>query len=180
MVRGVRVAYRVSVRALLCSWVVIAGCGITDFTITQPVPEQRVDGSGIPDLPISGLFEIPLDLDLQAQIEKQATGPIDSITLASLTLSITPADQPSGDWSFVDEIHVFVRSSQDGSALPRVEIASVVAPGPVVRMEFEVDESIDLKPYVDEGSLVESEAQGTVPADDVTYDGEGVFTVHPL
>lgn len=160
----------------------ITGCGITDFDISQPVPEQRVQGSGIP-APIAALFPLPLNLDLSAQIAKQTTGPIDSVTLSSLVLDITDTDRPGGDadtWEFVDEIHVFVRSSAEGSTLPRVEIASVIDPGAVTSMEFDVDSGVDLKPYVDEGSVVESEASGTVPTDDVSYDGEGVFTVHPL
>ena len=164
-------------RLLAC--VLLAGCGITDFDITQPVPEQRIQGSGVPDLPID-LFEIPLNLDLQAQIEKQTTGPIDSVTLSSLELSITPHATPQGNWSFVDNIHVFVKSSADGSTLPRVEIANVEQPGAVTTMKFHVDGDVNLKPYVDEGSIVESEGHGTAPSNDVTYDGEGVFTVHPL
>ena len=31
-----------------------------------------------------------------------------------------------------------------------------------------------------EGSVIEAESSGTVPEDDVTYDGEAVFTVHPI
>ncbi len=162
--------------------VVITGCGITDFDISQPVPEQFVQGSSLPG-PIAALFPIPLSLDLSAEIQKQTTGPIDSITLSSLELVITDTDQPasdSDDWSFVDEIHVFVRSSADGSSLPRVEIASAIAPGAVTTLKFTVDSEVDLKPYVDEGSVVDSEASGTVPPDDVSYEGEGVFTIHPL
>ena len=105
------------------------------------------------------------------------------MTLSRLELAITDSRRPSSDvddWSFVEEIHVFVKSSKSGSTLPRVEIAQVQAPGAVTTMTFEVDEGVDLKPYVEEGSVVESEARGTLPADDVSYDGEGVFTVHPL
>jgi hypothetical protein len=166
----------------LIACVLFAGCGITDFDITQPVPEQQVQGSGIP-APIAALFPIPLSLDLSAEIQKQTTGPIDSVTLSSLELTITDTNRPSGDddtWEFVDEIRVFVSSRASGSALPRVEIASVSAPGAVTTMVFDVDGDVDLKPYVDEGSVVESEASGSVPTDDVSYDGEGVFTVHPL
>jgi hypothetical protein len=162
--------------------VMFAGCGITDFDISQDVPEQEVQGSGIP-APIAALFPLPLSLDLSAEIAKQTTGPIDSVTLSSLELSITDTRRPGGDtdtWEFVDEIHVFVKSSVAGSTLPRVEIASIVSPGAVTTMSFAVESSVDIKPYVDEGSIVESEASGTVPADDVSYDGEGVFTVHPL
>jgi hypothetical protein len=163
--------------------VVASGCsGIADFDVTQPIPEQRVQGSGIP-APLAALFPLPLDLDLSAQIQKQTTGPIDSVTLSSLTLTITDTARPSGDtddWSFVEAIHVFVKSSMTGSTLPRVEIASIVAPGPVTTIQFTVDESVNLQPYVSEGSVVESSGSGRIPTDDVSYDGTGVFTVHPL
>lgn len=161
---------------------IAAGCGVADFDIEQPIPEQRVQGSGLP-APLAALFPLPLDLDLSAKIREQTTGPIDSVTLASLTLSITATDQGTGDtddWSFVDEIHVFVASSKSGSSLPRVEIASTTAPGAVTRIEFTVDGSVNLKPYVEEGSVVESSGRGTLPADNVSYEGLGVFTVHPL
>src|SRR5665647_34545 len=125
-------AYDHGMRAcpLVCIAWASAGCGITDFEIDQPIPEQRVQGSGIP-APLAVLFPLPLDLDLSAEIRKQTTGPIDSVNLTSLTLSITATDRGAGDtddWSFVDEIHVFVASSMSGSSLPRVEIASTVAP----------------------------------------------------
>lgn len=161
---------------------VSTGCGIADFDLEQPVPEQQVQGSGIP-APLAALFPIPLQLDLAARIKEQTTGPIDSVTLSSLTLSITATNRPDGDtddWGFVDEIRVFVKSSKSGSSLPRVEIAHVVAPGAVQELEFEVEGGVDLDPYVNEGSVVESEGRGTIPSDDVSYDGLAVFTVHPL
>lgn len=161
--------------------VLLAGCGITDFDITQPLPEQRVQGNPLPG-PLAMLFPIPLDLDLQAEIEKRDSGPIDSITMKSLKLEMTATAMASGDtddWSFVESIRVYVKSSRSGSSLPRVEIASVTAPGAVTTLEFDV-EGVNLKPYVDEGSVVESEGMATAPMDDITYAGEAVFTVHPL
>ena len=95
----------------------------------------------------------------------------------------TPTDRATGDaddWSFVDEIRVFVASSMAGSSLPRLEIASTVAPGAVTTIGFTVDASVNLQPYVEEGSVVESSGRGRLPADNVSYDGAGVFTVHPL
>jgi hypothetical protein len=161
---------------------IATGCGVTDFDIEQPIFEQRVQGSGIP-APLAVLFPLPLSLDLSAEIQKQTTGPIDSVTLSSLALSITDTARTSGDtddWTFVDEIHVFVKSSQTGSQLPRLEIANAMSPGAVTTMQFTVITSVNLKPYVDEGSIVESQGRGTLPSDDVSYDGVGVFTVHPL
>ncbi len=162
--------------------VALSGCGIADFDVSQPIPEQMIQGSGIP-APLAGLFSIPISLDLSAQIKQQTTGPIGTIELSKLTLTITATDMPSGDtddWSFVSDITVSVSSSKSGSTLPMVEIAHVTNPGPVQSFDFVVDSSVDIKPYVDEGSTVESTGHGTAPPDDVSYDGTGTFTVHPL
>lgn len=170
-------AMRPLIAILLC-----AGCSdIVDFDISQEMPEQRVQGSPLPG-PLTALFPLPLDLDLASKIEQRESGPIDSITIASLSLSITDTARMGGDtddWAFVESIRVFVKSSRQGSSLPRVEIASVSAPGAVTTMTFQVTD-VNIKPYVDEGSIVESEGSGTLPPDDVTYDGAAVFTVHPL
>lgn len=156
-----------------------AGCGVADFSISQPVPEQRITGSPIPG-PLAQLFPFPLNLDISQQIQAMHTGPIKSVTLTSLELSITPTAQPEGDWSFVDEVDVYVSSSMSGSSLPKVKIAHVTSPGSVQVMNFTIEPGVDLKPYIDEGSTVEGDSSGRAPDHDVTYDGKGVFTVHPI
>jgi hypothetical protein len=158
------------------------GCGVADFDIEQSIVEQRVTGSPLPG-PLATLFPLPLSIDLSAKIKEMETGPIDSVTLSSLKLTITATAQTGGDsddWGFVESIHVFVKSSLEGSTLPRVEIASVSNPGAVTTLDFHVESGVDINPYVNEGSVVEGESAGTVPPDDVTYDGSAVFTVHPL
>ena len=160
----------------------VAGCGVTDFDITQPVPEQTVAGSPLPG-PLGALFPIPISLDIAARIKAMDTGPIDSVTLSSLELSITKTDEPGSDtddWSFVSEIDVFVSSTASGTTLPKVMIAHVSQPGAVQTIAFDVDASVNLKPYIDEGSRVDGESTGNAPPDDVSYDGSGTFTVHPL
>ena len=141
-----------------------------------------MQGSPLPG-PLAALFPLPLDIDISQQIKEMETGPIDSVTLSELTLTITSTATPSGDsddWSFVDAIHVFVKSSKSGTMLPRVEIANVTAPGSVTALRFDVMSDVDLQPYVEEGSVVEGESSGRLPEDEVSYAGEGVFTVHPL
>jgi len=162
--------------------IALAGCGATDFDIKQPVIEQRVQGSPLPG-PLAVLFPLPLDIDISQKIKQMETGPIDSVTLSKLTLTITATAMPTGDtddWTFVDDIHVFVASNKSGTSLPKIEIANVHAPGAVTTMSFTVKKDVDLQPYVEEGSVVSGESSGRLPEDDVTYDGEGVFTVHPL
>ncbi len=166
--------------ALAC--VVAAGCGVTDFDIDQPVQEQMISGSPIPG-PLQVLFPIPLNVDISAQIKAKDTGPIDSVTLKALTLSITKTDEPSGDsddWSFVTSVDVFVSSTKSGSTLPKVKIAHVTNPGAVRDMKFQLDGGVNLKPYIDEGSQVDGQSSGNAPPDDVSYDGIATFTVHPL
>ena len=160
----------------------LAGCGVADFDIDQMLVEQRVTGSPLPG-PLAALFPVPLSFDISQKIKEMETGPIDSVTLKSLTLEITATARPSGDtddWSFVESIRLFVQSTKSGTTLPRVEIASIASPGAVTTLEFEIVSGVDINPYVNEGSQVDAESSGTVPTDDVTYDGLAVFTVHPL
>ncbi|HEX3478215.1 MAG TPA: hypothetical protein VHT91_24505 [Kofleriaceae bacterium] len=152
-----------------------AGCGIADFDVDQPVPSQTIQGSGLP-APLAAIFPLPLSLDISSKIKAQDTGPIDGVTLSSLSLDITSS---GGDWSFVTSIDVFVSSTKSGSTLARTKIASVASPGAVRTLSFHV-EGVNLKPYIDEGSQVDSAGMGTQPTQDVTFSGKGVFTVHPL
>jgi hypothetical protein len=102
------------------------------------------------------------------------SGPIDSVTLKSLDLTITNG----ANWSFVDSVVVSV--SGTGNQLPAVQIATVTSPGAVQTMSFEVAVGVNLKPYVDQGSTVTSDGSGTAPSQDVNYNGTSVFHVHPL
>jgi hypothetical protein len=154
----------------------LAGCGIADFDISQPIPAQMIPGSPLPG-PLAGLFPIPVNLDLQQAIQAMDTGPIGSVTLKSLTLTITSS---SGDWSFVSTISVTVASTKSGSTLPQVEIAHVSSPGSVTTLKFVIDPNVNLDPYINEGSEVSGQSSGQAPPNEVDYDGEAVFTVHPL
>lgn len=175
---GLRLAdARAMARSLtVCLVATMAGCGITDFDVEQPIQPQTIQGSGIP-APLAAVFPLPLNLDLESQIKAKDTGPIDSVTLSSLTLHITSS---GGDWSFVKSIDVSVESTKSGTTLPKVKIASVSSPGAVQTLTFDVERGVNLKPYIDEGSQVDSSGSGTQPTQDVSFDGKGVFTVHPL
>ncbi len=115
--------------------VLLAGCGVTDFDISQPVPQQTIQGSPLGGV-LGAIFQVPLSLDISGQIKAMDTGPIKSVTLKSLELTITsPSD---GDWSFVSEIDVFVSSTKQGSSLPKTEVAHVTSPGKVKVMSFTI------------------------------------------
>jgi hypothetical protein len=162
----------------MCLAITTAACGIADFDVEQPVPAQTIQGSGLP-APLAAIFPLPLNLDISSKIKAKDTGPIDGVTLSSLTLDIT-SPSSGGDWSFVTSIDVFVASTRSGSTLPRAKIASVASPGAVRTLSFHVEAGVNLKPYIDEGSQVDSAGTGTQPTQSLTFDGKGVFTVHPL
>jgi hypothetical protein len=58
-----------------------------------------------------------------------------------------------------------------------VKIAAIGAPGAVRTMDFTVEPGVNLKPYVEEGSQVDTTATGSRPSGDVTFDGTSGFTV---
>jgi len=167
-----------SVRFLLLAGLASSGCGIIDFDVDQDIPAQTIPGSTVPT-PISTLFPVPLSLDLSSKIKQQNTGAINSVTLSSLELTITAPADHSVDWSFLDQVDLFVASTKTGSTLPKTKLASATKPTGQV-LQFTVAGGVNLKPYVDEGAQVESSGTGHAPATAVTYDGKAVFTVHPL
>jgi len=169
-------------KVLLLACVLLAGClQFSDFDVGRDVPEQKLQGSPIP-LPLQETFPFAMDLDLSEYISKFETEREVQVTLQSLELTVTPTSMPSGDsdnFGFIEELHVYIGSSTEGTTLPRVEIASAVNPGPVATINFTVDSTIDLKPYIAEMAAVDAKAKGTAPTDEISFEGRGVVTVHP-
>src|SRR5262249_33917560 len=92
------------------------GCGIAAFDVEQPVQPQPIPGSGLPG-PLAAIFPLPLNLDLESKIKAKDTGPIQGVTLSSLSLHITSS---GSDWGFVTHIDVSVSSTKSGTTLPKV------------------------------------------------------------
>jgi hypothetical protein len=164
--------------------VLAAACGVADFDVDQDIPEQRIDGSPLGGV-LGAFFELPLALDIQAEIQAMETGPIDSVTLSSLTLDIVedaaqscPAD---ADWAFLDSVDLYVESTQSGTQLPRVRLASATGPGAVARLTFQpVEPKVNLVDYINEGAQLTADAEGSAPPTNVCYTGKAVFRVSPL
>ena len=163
---------------------VLGACGVTDFDITQPVVEQRVQGSPLPG-PLAVLFPLPLDIDISSKIKAMETGPIDSVTLSKLTLDdhgdarCRAATPTTG--RFVDSIHVFVKSNKSGTTLPRVEIANVDASRRGDDDEFHVDRDVESAiPTSTKAASSKARAAGACPKTTSPTTAKAVFTVHPL
>ena len=155
------------------------GCGALSFDVSQDVPEQQVQGSPLGGLLPSFLPQpFPVTINVQQETAKRSTGPARSANLKQVEFKITPHASPSGNFDFVDEIHIFVAPSS-GSALPMVEIAnSKPVPKGQTTLELTIVPGIDLLPYINAGATISASASGHQPTQTVSYDGTVVVTVH--
>lgn len=152
------------------------GCGL-GFNIDREIPEQYVEGSPLAGL-LGGLFELPIPIEVNLEEETAArnTGPAKKVMLTSLKLHVTSTSETSegeDDLAFIDSVDVYVDSSIPESLLEPQLVATL---GPVERgvreVEFDTFTEVNLKPYVEEGAVLTTVAQGTAPPDDVTFAGD--------
>jgi hypothetical protein len=170
-----------TMRALaIVALVAMAGCGVIAFDVSQSVPEQTVQGSPLGGLLPSFLPQpFPVTINVQQETAKRSTGPARSANLKQVEFQITPHASPSGNFDFVDEIHIFVAPSSSGSTLPMVEIANLKpVPKGQTTIDLAIVPGIDLLPYINAGASISATASGHQPTQTVTYDGSVVVTVH--
>ena len=168
-----------SARACVVAALLAAGgCGAIGFDVSQPVAEQQVPGSPLGGLLPSFLPQpFAVTINAQQETQKRATGPARSATLKSIGFSATPHDTPSGNFDFVDEIHIYVAAQSSG--LPMVEIATLKpVPKGQTTLQLMVVPGIDLLPYLNSGATISASASGHQPAQRFTYDGLVTVTVH--
>jgi hypothetical protein len=165
---------------------ILGACaGVGSFKIDRDIPEQRVEGNAVSGA-LGGVFQnpIPLEVNLESETEERGTGPVDSVHLTSMKLSITPTAEPEGDsdnFDFLDRVEVFVESKKSDSELPMKKIAEVPdVPEGVRTLDFDTKTKVDLEPYIREGARITSSAQGSPPPDDVTFDGHAQFRADVL
>ena len=157
------------------------GCAsLDDFDVERGIGEQRVQGNVLAGV-LENFFAvpIPMDVDVASEAAARDSGTAESAHLRALALFITDASRSSGsdqdDFDFLDSVNVFIESTGTGTDLPRVRIATASDISATQRLVFDVNGSVDLLPYSDEGSRFTSEVEGRVPPDDVSF--AGTFTV---
>lgn len=160
------------------------GCGALDFDVQQAIPEQRVAGS------LTGaLFgtlipsPFPLTIDLAQETKARGTGPVKAAGLKTLTFAITNTASAGSvhDFRFVETVDIYIESTKSGSTLTRQKIADLPSPpGNQTTLSLRTFPEINLLPYINEGSRITSTASGTVPPNDVTFNGQIVVHVNTL
>lgn len=155
--------------------VLISGCGTVRFDVEQKLDEQRVMGN-----PLGGVLPtllpnpFKLTIDVKTETEKRGTGPASAAYLKTLTLSATPAGNPSGNFDFLDEVHVFI----EAPGLQKTEIATLkLVPRGATTVTFTPVKDVNLLPYVNAGASLTTTATATPPARDFTFDGRVVLEI---
>ncbi len=163
-----------------------AGCSdIGNFTVEQKTGEVLVEGSNSPIndlLPDNVLPPLGLDFDLQSELEERDADGAEGVYLNALTLTTTDtakADETDEDnFDFLSKVEFYVESRKSGTELERVLVGSVdPVPTGVETLDVDVDNTINLKPYAQEGLRITTSGNGSVPPDDVTIEGNVVIEV---
>lgn len=167
---------RIELKSLALA-LLFTGCGALSFDVEQPLPEQRIERSAIGGL-LPALLPNPakMTIDLKAEQEKRGTGPATKIFLKKLQFDITPAGMPSGNFDFLQEVHLFAEKSSAG--LPKVEIATLnPVPRGATHVDFTIVPNVNLLPYVNAGAELSATATGTQPNQDTTFAGSLIIDV---
>lgn len=151
-----------------------SGCGLLSFDVSQDIPAQTVPGSPLGALLPVSLFAIPMNIDIRSETAGHGTGPADSVTLSSVSLTVMSPDGATFD--FVDSIVITI-STADGS-LPEIEIARLQPVPGTTSISIPPEGGVDLLPYINAGATISAAASGHMPASDTTFAGRVVVTVH--
>ncbi|MGM0558006.1 MAG: hypothetical protein ACQEVA_16595 [Myxococcota bacterium] len=146
------------------------GGGIGSFTFTEDSQEVTVEGAGTLGgvLPDEALSVFKLNVDLEQELEKRDAKGAKAVYLTDLQMQITDTEQPEGDtdnFDFLDAITIDVAA--DGQETRQLATLDPVPTGQTT-ITLDVDDGIDLKPYIEAGMNLDTNASGSRPADDTS------------
>ncbi|RDV38861.1 hypothetical protein DV096_08685 [Bradymonadaceae bacterium TMQ3] len=144
----------------------LTACGIVAFTFTEESDVIEIQGRGDSLLGLGNLFptRIPLSVNLQQELQAQDADGAQAVYLTDLTFALeNDSEEPNFD--FIDEVTITIESARSGSDLPSVELARrAPAPEDTARFALEIAEGVNLKPYIEEGMRLSSDASGSAPS----------------
>ncbi|MFU8806259.1 MAG: hypothetical protein ACNA8W_20780 [Bradymonadaceae bacterium] len=151
-------------------------CGnLGSFSMTEESDEIVVPGQAMGLLGgLADLFPttIPMEIDLDQQLQARDAGPAKSVFLTEIEFVITESKDPNGtnNFDFIDRVNIEIESRGSGSDLPRKRLAWNDSVQEGQRSFFlDIDGDVDLKPYIEEGLRLRSSANGSAPRNDVSF-----------
>lgn len=176
---------RFSLFLMSISAVLFSGCGLLAFDITQELDEVVIPGMNpaYQQFNSSIIFPAtPININLGAEIAAQGTGPATSAAIKELTLYVTskakasPTDEDYFD--FFKTINLYIEGTGP-KAIPRQKLAWIKAvPDKAETLHFEINDSLDLLPYIQDGCRIVSDvAPLMLPKDPISYKGTIIITI---
>jgi hypothetical protein len=167
--------------AAALSMLVSAACsGVFSFTFTQESNKQTVEGGNPVENLVNSFSPFNFEINLDRQLEKRDADGAKEVNLQNLRLVVTNTDEHEEgepNFDFLDSITFYANSeNQDRKKLAWRE----QVPEGKQKLSFEVDSSINLKPYIKDGMTLETEAEGNRPEQDTTIKGVMTLEVRAL
>ncbi|MFB6374289.1 MAG: hypothetical protein ABEN55_14510 [Bradymonadaceae bacterium] len=137
------------------------GGGIITFSFTEESDEQVVEGQSLPG---PDLLQEPLsfNINLEKKLEKRDAKGAKRVELRDLKLKITDTEMQGDDtdnFNFLDSIEFRVASDSQ----PNKKIAWLDSvPKGKQTLSLNVDSSINLKPYIEDGMTLKTNAEGSL------------------
>ena len=167
----------------------LAGClGGLELEIPVATKVATVEGNEIlhkAEARLHGEILEPARIDRLMGVDSES---IESIRMMDFRVDTAP-DALDGledidDLEFVESMVLYVRSVKEDTTLPDIAVGwyyeeDNLSDDPF-SIEFEVDQELELKPYIDEGFELYSKSVGGVPADDVAVQGFASFLAIPF
>jgi hypothetical protein len=162
-------------------------CSVFEFDVEDTIPDTTVPGTAVANLPLfaySFFPPLPMDIDINQEAASHNASKLNSATLTQLTLAITPTATPGssdhGNFNFLDVLKIYIEGAA-GTNLQRVLIASKnPVPEGLTTLDLEVDDTVNLLPYLEQGHKILCEIAGFPPTHDTSYDGTIVIHVKPF
>ena len=192
---------KVSRRGLPATAAVLAGMTLLGclgaisviFNVDEPVPEQTVMGNPLGGLLGDGDFDpVGMDVTIQQEYQQETFDFLRSLELTALSFSITAdstnpsidtlEDGQPDDFSFIDEIQVYIQADFGGG--PQTELIAFLNSGdpqldPGNSTISLTTTGVNILDYMEApgGYTIEVQATGTLPPDDVIFDGLATYKV---
>jgi hypothetical protein len=164
---------------LLTAVTLVAGCaGFGNFSFTEESGEQTIEGGTLAGslLPFD---PFTFNVNLQQELQKRDAGPAKAVNLTGLNLRVTDTEEPDGDsddFGFMESITLYANA--DGEERQRIAWKDPVPAKD--QFSFETDPNVNLKPYIEKGMKLETEASGNRPDDDTSMKAEITLRVKTL
>ena len=159
--------------------ILVSGC-VVEVPIEKETKVFTIEGSAALHAAGVRFFgEIVRPYKVTKTIDKRD---LSTVRLKSFVLEVTPDAQGPGDTddlAFVESAVLLIESLDPAADLPIKEIAwfDLLADAPEAPLEivFDVDQTVELKPYFRTGFRLSSECTHLIPPDDVSIVGRAKF-----